>query len=100
MKSKKFFNTLKTSLEEGVMYYKGGKQLRTFHVPDPAPDYTPNQIKKIRNELRMSQHIFSLILNVSGKTVQSWEQGIRHPEKVACRLLQVLEKHPRAILKI
>ena len=100
MKKKTLFSTLKTSLEEGITYYKGKKHLRTFHVPDPAPEYTPNQIKRIRNGLHVSQPIFALILNVSGKTVQSWEQGFRHPEKAACRLLQVLEERPEVLLKI
>lgn len=100
MKDKEFFNTIKSSLEEGIVYYEGGKQLKTFHVPDSAPEYTPGQIKRIRNKLKMSQQLFSLVLNVSKKTVQSWEQGLRHPENVACRLLQVLEKYPKAILKI
>lgn len=100
MKKKILFNALKTSLEEGIAYYKGEKNLKTFHIPDPAPVYTSSRIKKIRERLHVSQPIFALILNVSGKTVQSWEQGFRHPEKVACRLLQILEKRPQAVLKI
>lgn len=100
MRKKSLFNTLKTALEEGIVYYEGKKHLRTFHVPDPAPLYTPTQIKRIRDRLNVSQHIFALILNISGKTVQSWEQGYRHPEKIACRLLQIIDKQPRAILKI
>lgn len=100
MKNKTLFNTLKTALEEGIAYHEGKKPLRTYHVPNPAPLYTPNRIKMIRNKLHASQPIFALILNVSGKTVQSWEQGYRHPEKAACRLLQVLEKYPDALLKI
>ncbi|MFC1643471.1 helix-turn-helix domain-containing protein [Chlamydiota bacterium] len=95
-----FFNTLKTSLEEGIKYYEGKKKLKTYHIPDPAPEYTPTQIKRIRNRLHMSQHLFSLLLNVSNRTVQSWEQGARHPEKVACRLLQIVEKNPCDVLKI
>ena len=100
MKKKTLYNNLKTSLEEGIKYCKRKKHLQSFHIPDPAPEYTPNQIKKLRNRLHVSQPIFALILNVSGKTVQSWEQGFRHPEKTACRLLQILEENPKVFLKI
>lgn len=99
MKGKTLFNTLKSSLEEGIAYYEGKKHLRTFHVPDPAPVYTPSQIKRIRDKLNVSQHVFALILNVSGKTVQSWEQGFRHPENAAYRLLQIIEKQPKVVFK-
>lgn len=100
MKKESLFNTLKTSLEEGIAYYEGKKPLHKFHVPDPAPEYTANRIKSLREKLHVSQPVFALILNVSGKTVKSWEQGLRHPEKVACRLLQILEKQPEALFKI
>lgn len=100
MKKKTLFNTLKTSLKEGIAYYKGRKNLFTFHIPDPAPVYTSSQIRRIRERFHISQPIFALILNVSGKTVKSWEQGFRRPEKAACRLLQILEKRPEAVLKI
>lgn len=100
MKKKTLFTTLKTSLEEGIAFYGGEKHLHSFHIPDPAPSYTPAQIKRIRNRLHISQPIFALILNVSRKAVQSWEQGSRHPEKAACRLLQILENQPDTLLKI
>lgn len=100
MKDKEFFNTIKSSLEEGIAYYEGKKRLKTFHVPDSAPEYTSVQIKRIRERLKMSQQLFSLVLNVSNKTIQSWEQGTRHPEKAACRLLQIIEKNPKALLNI
>jgi putative transcriptional regulator len=95
-----FFNTLKTSLEDGIKYYKGTKKLKTYQIPDPAPEYTPVQIKRIRKSLHMSQHLFSRLLNVSNRTVQSWEQGARHAEGIACRLLQIVEKNPRDVLEI
>jgi hypothetical protein len=33
----------------------------------------------------------ALLLNVSGKTVESWEQGLRKPSGPAARFLQLLE---------
>lgn len=73
MSKKTLFNTLKSSLEEGIAYHEGKRRLRTFHIPEPAPVYTPDQIKRIRSSLRISQPVFALILNVSGKIVKRWE---------------------------
>jgi putative transcriptional regulator len=33
----------------------------------------------LRKQTAMSQAVFARLLNVSTKTVQSWEQGVREP---------------------
>ena len=66
--------------------------LKTFAVPSLPPTYTPERISRIRKSLHMSQGVFAHVLNVSTKTVQSWEQGLREPTQAAQRLLEVLEK--------
>ena len=71
--------------------------LKTFAVPSPPPTYTPERISRIRKSLPMSQGVFAHVLNVSTKTVQSWEQGLREPTQAAHRLLEVLEKKPEII---
>jgi putative transcriptional regulator len=43
----------------------------------------------------MSQAMFARLLNVSPKTVQSWEHGTRKPSQAALRLIQVFEQNPR-----
>jgi hypothetical protein len=40
------------------------------------------------------------MLNVSPKTVQSWEQGDRRPSQAALRLLQVIDAEPKLIFQI
>lgn len=45
----------------------------------------------------MSQAVFPRVLNISPKTVQSWEQGLRQPAQTALRLVEVLEKKPEII---
>jgi DNA-binding transcriptional regulator YiaG len=37
----------------------------------------------------MSKAIFAGMLNLSTKTVQSWEEGVRKPSQAALRLIQV-----------
>ena len=77
------FDRLKSSLEEGEKFAAGELTLKTFTVPSPPPTYTPERINRIRKSLHMSQGVFAHVLNVSTKTVQSWEQGLREPTQAA-----------------
>ena len=94
---KSLFERLKNSLDEAERFTADELTLKTFSVPDPPPDYTPERIARMRKSLRMSQGVFAHALNVSTKTVQGWEQGLRHPAQSAQRLLEVLEKRPEII---
>jgi putative transcriptional regulator len=47
----------------------------------------------------MSQAVFAGVLNVSTKTVQSWEQGTRTPSQAALRLIQVFRQDPSRVLQ-
>lgn len=90
----KFFNDLKKGLEDVVAYKKGKLTLRSefIEIPEPPMEYTAKDIKKIRAKGRYSQSIFALILNVSIKTVQSWESGERVPSHATLRLLEIIDK--------
>jgi len=90
----KFFKDLKAGLEDAIAHKKGKLDLRSelIEIPDPPAEYKPTQIKKIRNKNRYSQAVFAKVLNVSVKTVQSWESGQRTPSHVALRLLEIIEK--------
>ena len=48
----------------------------------------------------MSQAVFARVLNVSTKTVQSWEQGQRKPSQAALRLIQVFRHDPSGLLEV
>lgn len=97
---KSLFNRLKESLEEARQFTAGELTLKTFTVPDPPPSYTSERISRIRKSLHMSQSVFARVLNISPKTVQSWEQGLRQPTQAAQRLLEVLEKRPEIIANL
>jgi putative transcriptional regulator len=56
------------------------------------------EIKKVRKKLGLSQNAFAISLNISIKTLQNWEQGIRSPDGAAVTLLKLINKNP-AILK-
>lgn len=92
-----FFKRLRKGLEGSIAYSRGELSLKTTALPAPPPRAKADQIAELRRRLRMSQAVFAATLNVSPKTVQSWEQGIRQPGDAALRMLQVIRERPQVI---
>jgi putative transcriptional regulator len=92
--SNKFFKDLKAGLEDAIAYKKGKLNLRSkdIEIPEPPAEYKARDIKKIRERYDYSQGIFAKVLNVSVKTVQSWESGERMPSHAALRLIEIVDK--------
>jgi putative transcriptional regulator len=57
------------------------------------PNLNPQQIKKLRQRLRVSQPLFGRYLNTSESTVEKWETGAKQPSDMALKLLAVVQKH-------
>lgn len=89
----KMFEMLKEGLEDILEYQKGKKNLRkrVIDIPEPAANYSANDIKRIRESLNYPQSIFAQFLNVSTRTVESWESGRRMPNHAALRLLEIID---------
>lgn len=87
------YEYLKRGLNEALEHSKGKRTLRTKEVklPKPPKIYQAKDIRALRKKLRCSQHFLAQILNVSVKTVQSWEIGQRHPNSTTNRLLEILD---------
>jgi putative transcriptional regulator len=99
-KRRPFFERLKSSLEEGIEFAQGKQKLRTTVLPNPPPAVRANDIRELRHRLELSQLTFAQMLNVSVKTLQSWEQGTRRPAKGTLRLLQVFRERPAVIYEV
>ena len=56
-------------------------------------------VQGIRGRLGLSQSEFALMIGVSARTVQNWEQKRREPEGAARALLVVAERHPKMVLQ-
>ena len=93
---------LKTALEEAIRHAKGEITLKTtvVELPDPPPQIQADELTRLRLSNQMSQDVFARLLNVSTKTVQSWEDGTRKPSQVALRLIQVFRQDPAAVLRV
>lgn len=93
-KRKPLFERLKRGLKEGIAHSQSELTLRTVEVPEEPPEIDAPTLVLLRGQARMSQSVFARMLNVSTKTLQSWEQGVRRPSDASRRLIQVFSAHP------
>jgi putative transcriptional regulator len=99
-KSAGIFEQIKSGLEDSIEFAKGELTLKTTKLPSPPPEFNCKRIRRLRHKLHMSQAVFAATLNVSSKTVQSWEQDRRNPGDASLRLLEILEKEPALTQRI
>jgi putative transcriptional regulator len=53
-----------------------------------------------RKKTGLSQSQFAVLLGVSVRTLQGWEQGRKQPSGAACTLLAIASTNPKAILDV
>ena len=95
-----FAASLTRGLKEGIQFAKGELTLRTVDVRSPPAGIAAKDVIALRVRARMSQTVFARVLNVSTKTVQSWEQGKRKPSHAALRMLQVFRSKPQLVCEV
>jgi putative transcriptional regulator len=76
---------------EGLRQLKRGEIGRVVSVPS---------VTAIRERTGLSQAQFAVLLGVSVRTLQEWEQGRRAPSGAARTLLMVAAKNPQALLEV
>jgi len=87
------FNKLVMSIKQAGEIKAGKrKPTRKATIKDPDP-------REIRERLGLSQAEFALLIGVSTRTIQNWEQHRREPEGAAKALLRVTAKNPDAVLE-
>ena len=64
----------------------------------PLPEFTPEEIKKLRLSLSLSVRMLAELLGVTSKTVEAWEAGVNTPSGAAKRLLSMLKMDPDFLL--
>jgi DNA-binding transcriptional regulator YiaG len=97
-KHSKLGKELIQSLEEVVVAAERGElhklTVRTLCPPPPPTAYDAHAVRTARERLGVSQAIFAAIMGVSTVLVQSWEQGVLKPSRMACRLLDEITANP------
>ena len=83
---------------EGIREIKrhkaGAADLKTTNVDSPVI------AQAIRRKLNLSQAEFALLMGVSVRTLQDWEQGRRSPSGPARALLTIAHRNPKAFLDL
>ena len=75
----------------GLRQIKAGNHGRLVNIPD---------VGAIREKTGLSQSRFAVLLGVSVRTLQDWEQGRRAPSGAARTLLMIADRNPRALLDV
>jgi DNA-binding transcriptional regulator YiaG len=88
------------AFEEAVTALRSGEPpekrftVRTYHVDFTPRAYGPDDVRRVRGLLGMSQAVFARFLGVDANTVRSWEQGNRPPSPIARRFMDEIEADP------
>ena len=76
---------------DGLRQLKRGEVGRIVSVPS---------VMAVREGTGLSQAKFALLLGVSVRTLQEWEQGRRAPSGAARTLLLIAHRNPQALLDV
>jgi DNA-binding transcriptional regulator YiaG len=88
MKPKMFDELLQSVREGGALLRVRSKASRQFEIGSSG-------VREIRERTSLSQSEFALLIGVSVKTIQNWEQARRQPTGPAAALLRIIAHEPR-----
>ena len=89
-----------SAFNEAIEAMRSGEPLekrlsvRTYKAEFGCRDYGPEDVRRVRGLLGMSQVFFARFLGVGPNTVRSWEQGTRPPSPIARRFMGEIEADP------
>lgn len=69
--------------------------MRTVELELQPREFTADQVQHLRNTFHASQSVFAMMIGVSPRTLQDWEQGRKSPPPWAGRLLQLMQDDPK-----
>lgn len=90
-------DTVQDLINSGMQTSFTKKELDSLGIDIPEIKVTTDQIKKIREQMNLSQTVFAKILNVSPSSIRQWEQGKRTPSGSTKVLLELLETSPHLL---
>ena len=90
----KLFDNLLEGVSEMKAHRTGKKTGARVHVPEEV------DVTSIRNKLKMTQEQFCITFGFKTRTLKSWESGNRTPEDCARILLKMIDRDPKAVLRL
>lgn len=89
------YDGIMEGLNEALEHAEGKRTLRAHKLSiEPLRVYRAEEIRKIRNDLKMTQAFFAGFMGVSTKTVEAWEAGKNMPDGPARRILAMVQADP------
>ena len=58
----------------------------------PVHEFTPQQIRSLREREQVSQTVFAHHLNISKDSISQWERGAKRPAGASLKLLSLIER--------
>lgn len=90
------FDDIVDSLNELQAHAEGkptGVLVHRRTVKEPET-FTPQEIKQVRLDAKMTQKTFAACIGVTPKSVEAWEGGHSRPDGAARRMLGLMRDHP------
>ncbi|WP_434670930.1 helix-turn-helix domain-containing protein (plasmid) [Klebsiella sp. B345] len=100
MKERDIFSELQEGMAVWAEFNAGKKTLRTHKVSVKPVTMTPDEVKALREKLKLSQAVFAQYLHTGVTTLQNWEQGLAKPNKQAILLMKMVERNPHTLTEL
>lgn len=95
------FAELSEGLEALADARHGKRTLRTHAVEyKPAPTITPQELIRLRRNLKISRALFAVYLRTNVRTLENWEQGRAKPNAQAVLLISLVKRYPDTVERL
>jgi putative transcriptional regulator len=80
---------------------QGKRTLRTHAVEfKQAPEVTPEELARVRQQLKISRGLFAAYLRTNVRTLENWEQGRAKPNAQAALLIHLVRRFPDTVKRL
>ena len=95
------FAELSEGMEALAEARQGKRTLRTHAVEyKPAPTVTPQELIRVRKDLKISRALFAVYLRTNVRTLENWEQGRARPNAQAALLINLVKRYPNTVARL
>jgi putative transcriptional regulator len=95
------FAELSEGMEALAEARQGKRTLRTHAVEyKPAPKVTPQELIRVRKDLKISRALFAVYLRTNVRTLENWEQGRAKPNAQAALLINLVKRYPDTVQRL
>jgi putative transcriptional regulator len=95
------FAALSEGMEALAQGRQGKRTLRTRAGEyKPAPTVTPQELIRVRKDLKISRALFAVYLRTNVRTLENWEQGRAKPNAQAALLINLVKRYPDTVARL